>query len=99
MVTDPGKEWIIFAMFAFVATVMAAYWGVAAMATRWLMTRRAGALILAVPLIWLGIEYMHEFNTPALPPAAAGHGHYRTFAVSRKPPTSLASTGLRWPWC
>lgn len=65
MVTDPGKEWIIFAMFAFVATVMAAYWGVAAMATRWLMTRRAGALILAVPLVWLGIEYMHEFNTPA----------------------------------
>lgn len=65
MVTDPGNEWIIFAMFAFVATAMAAFWGVAAMISRWLMTRRQGWTIVLVPLVWLGIEFIHEFNTPA----------------------------------
>lgn len=65
MVTDPGNEWIIFAMFAFVATAMAAFWGVAAMISRWLLTRRAGWCVWLVPLAWLGIEFMHEFYTPA----------------------------------
>lgn len=65
MVTDPGNEWIVFAMFAFVATAMAAYWGVAAMISRWLLTRQAAWCLWLVPLAWLGIEFVHEFNTPA----------------------------------
>ncbi|MBX3474991.1 MAG: apolipoprotein N-acyltransferase [Planctomycetes bacterium] len=65
MVTDPGNEWIVFAMFAFVATAMAAFWGVAAMISRWLLTRRAAWCVWLVPLAWLGIEFLHEFNTPA----------------------------------
>lgn len=65
MVTDPGNEWIIFAMFAFVSTVMAAYYGVACMVMRWLMTRQQRWLVLFVPLAWLGFEFAHEFNTPA----------------------------------
>ncbi|MCL4731909.1 MAG: apolipoprotein N-acyltransferase, partial [Planctomycetes bacterium] len=64
MVTDPGNEWIVFGMFAFVATAMAAFWGVAAMISRWLLTRRAAACAWLVPLAWLGIEFMHEFYTP-----------------------------------
>ena len=65
MVTDPGNEWIIFAMFAFVATAMAAYYGVSAMVIRWLLTRRQRHLLWLVPLSWLGFEFAHEFNTPA----------------------------------
>jgi len=65
MATDPGNEWIVFAMFAFVATAMAAYWGVAIMCSRWLLTRQATWAVWLVPLMWLGIEFMHEFNTPA----------------------------------
>ena len=65
MVTDPGNEWIIFAMFAFVATAMAAYYGVSAMVIRWLLTRRAKHVVWLVPLVWLGFEFVHEFNTPA----------------------------------
>lgn len=65
MVTDPGNEWIIFAMFAFVATAMAAFWGLAALISRWLLTRRAAWCAWLVPLCWLGIEFLHEFNTPA----------------------------------
>jgi len=65
MVTDPGNEWIIFAMFAFVATAMAAYYGVSAMVIRWLLTRRQRHLLWLVPLSWLGFEFIHEFNTPA----------------------------------
>lgn len=65
MVTDPGNEWIIFAMFAFVATAMAAYFGVSAMVIRWLLTRRQRHLLWLVPLSWLGFEFIHEFNTPA----------------------------------
>lgn len=65
MVTDPGNEWIIFAMFAFVATAMAAYYGVCAMVIRWLLTRRAKHVVWLIPLVWLGFEFVHEFNTPA----------------------------------
>ncbi|MCB9896113.1 MAG: apolipoprotein N-acyltransferase [Planctomycetes bacterium] len=65
MVTDPGSEWIVFAMFAFVATAMAGYYGVAAMVIRWVLTRRQVKLMLLVPLVWLGFEFIHEFNTPA----------------------------------
>lgn len=65
MVTDPGNEWIIFAMFAFVATAMAAYYGVCAMVIRWLLTRRAKHAVWLIPLAWLGFEFLHEFNTPA----------------------------------
>jgi apolipoprotein N-acyltransferase len=65
MVTDPGNEWIIFAMFAFVATAMAAYYGVACIVIRWLMTRRNRQVIWLVPFVWLAFEFLHEFNTPA----------------------------------
>ena len=65
MVTDPGSAWIVFAMFAFVATAMAVFYGVAAMQIRWLLTRRVRGMMLLVPLAWLGFEYLHEFNTPA----------------------------------
>jgi len=64
MVTDPGNEWVIFGMFVFVVLVMSTYWGVAAMVTRWLLTRKARWMMALVPLAWLGIEFMHEFNTP-----------------------------------
>ncbi|MBZ0136199.1 MAG: apolipoprotein N-acyltransferase [Planctomycetes bacterium] len=65
MVTDPDSEWIVFAMFAFVATAMAVYYGVCAMVIRWLLTRRAKHAVWLVPLVWLGFEFIHEFNTPA----------------------------------
>ena len=65
MVTDPGSEWIVFAMFAFVATAMSMYYGVCAMVIRWVFTRRHRQMILLVPLVWLGFEFIHEFNTPA----------------------------------
>lgn len=65
MVTDPGSEWIIFAMFAFVSTAMAAYYGVAAMLMRWLLTRKQQWTLWLVPFAWLGFEFIHEFNTPA----------------------------------
>ena len=65
MVTDPGSEWIVFAMFAFVATAMACYYGVSALCIRWILTRRARQTIWLVPLVWLGFEFVHEFNTPA----------------------------------
>jgi apolipoprotein N-acyltransferase len=65
MVTDPGNEWIIFAMFAFVSTAMAAYYGVAAMVMRWLLTRKQRWTLWLVPFAWLGFEFLHEFNTPA----------------------------------
>lgn len=65
MVTDPGNEWIVFAMFAFVATAMAAYWGVSVMTMRWLLTRQVRWLALLVPFTWLAFEFLHEFNTPA----------------------------------
>lgn len=65
MVTDPGNEWIVFAMFAFVATAMSMYYGVATLMIRWLLTRRNRHMIWLVPLAWLGMEFIHEFNTPA----------------------------------
>jgi apolipoprotein N-acyltransferase len=65
MVTSPGDEWIVFAMFAFVATAMSMYYGVACMVIRWLLTRRNRQLVWLVPLVWLGFEFIHEFNTPA----------------------------------
>lgn len=65
MVTDPGNEWIVFAMFAFVATAMSCYWGVAVMMIRWLLTRQAMWLGLLAPFAWLAFEFIHEFNTPA----------------------------------
>lgn len=65
MVTDPGSEWIIFAMFVFVATAMPVYYGVATVCIRWLMTRRARHAIWLVPFVWQGFEFVHEFNTPA----------------------------------
>lgn len=65
MSTEPGNEPAIFAMFAFVATAMAAYYGVACMAMRWVLTRQASWLAWLVPFIWLGFEFAHEFDTPA----------------------------------
>lgn len=65
MSTDPGNEPAIFAMFAFVATAMAAYYGVCCMAMRWVLTRQASWLAWLVPFIWLGFEFAHEFDTPA----------------------------------
>ncbi|MBX3460140.1 MAG: apolipoprotein N-acyltransferase [Planctomycetes bacterium] len=65
MVTDPGNEWIIFAMFAFVATAQACFFGFAAMQARWLLTRQGYWPMLLVPLVWLGFEFAHEFYTPA----------------------------------
>ena len=65
MSTDPGNEPAIFAMFAFVATAMAAYYGVCCMAMRWVLTRQATWLAWLVPFIWLGFEFAHEFDTPA----------------------------------
>ncbi len=65
MGTEPGNEPAIFAMFAFVATAMAAYYGVCCMAMRWVLTRQATWLAWLVPFIWLGFEFAHEFDTPA----------------------------------
>jgi apolipoprotein N-acyltransferase len=65
MSTGPGQEIAIFGMFAFVATAMAAYYGVCCMCLRWVLTRQAMWLAWLVPLIWLGFEFAHEFDTPA----------------------------------
>jgi len=65
MTTAPESEIYIFLMFAFIATGMPAYKGVCGMAIRWVMTRRVTGLIVLIPLLWLGGEFVHEFNTPA----------------------------------
>lgn len=65
MGTTPGNEPAIFAMFAFVATAMAAYYGLCAMCMRWVLTRQAAWPVWLVPWIWLGFEFAHEFDTPA----------------------------------
>lgn len=65
MVTEPGNEWIIFSMFAFVATAQACFYGFASQQVRWLLTRAAAWPMWLVPLVWLGFEFAHEFNTPA----------------------------------
>lgn len=64
MVTDPGNEWIVFGTYVFVACFMSAFWATAVMASRWLLTRSARWAVALVPLVWLGIEFTHEFNTP-----------------------------------
>lgn len=65
MTTAPESEIYIFLMFAFIATGMPAYKGFCGMAIRWVMTRRVTGLIALIPLLWLGSEFVHEFNTPA----------------------------------
>ena len=65
MTTAPGNAIYIFLMFAFIATGMAAYKGVCGVMIRWLMTRRRAGWIWLTPLVWLGFEFIHEFNTPA----------------------------------
>ncbi len=65
MVTDPGNEWIIFAMFLFVTVVMCSFFGFAAFQMRWLLTRQALWPLALVPFVWLGWEFLHEFNSPA----------------------------------
>ncbi|MCH8967026.1 MAG: apolipoprotein N-acyltransferase, partial [Planctomycetes bacterium] len=65
MTTDPGSEIYIFLMFAFVTVIMAAFYGVAGMTIRWLLTRRKRWLIWFVPLAWVGFEFAHEFDIPA----------------------------------
>ena len=64
MGTEPGNEMAIFSMFAFVATAMAAYYGLCAVFMRWALTRQAAWAAGLVPLIWLGFEFIHEFDTP-----------------------------------
>lgn len=65
MTTDPGSEKYVFLMFVFVALIMAAFFGFAGMTIRWMLTRRQRWLQWLVPLVWLGFEFAHEFNTPA----------------------------------
>ncbi len=65
MVTDPGNEWIIFAMYSFIVFWMSVFFGFAAQQIRWLLTRRVTWTVWLVPFAWLGWEFLHEFNTPA----------------------------------
>lgn len=65
MTTAPESRIYIFLMFAFIATGMAAYKGVCGMAMRWVMTRRRSGWMWLAPVLWLGSEFVHEYNTPA----------------------------------
>ncbi|MCC6465800.1 MAG: apolipoprotein N-acyltransferase [Planctomycetes bacterium] len=65
MVTDPGNEWAIFAMFCLMCVVMGSFYGVAGLVTRWLLTRQAAWTAWLVPFVWLACEFAHEYEVPA----------------------------------
>ncbi|MHC4839944.1 MAG: apolipoprotein N-acyltransferase [Planctomycetota bacterium] len=65
MVTDPNTAWIIFGMYVLAVLIMTTPFCIAFMAMRWALTRQASWTAWLVPFIWLGFEFVNEFNTPA----------------------------------
>lgn len=75
MVTEPGTAWIIYGMYALGVCIMTTPFSFAFMGMRWALTRQAFWPWLLVPVIWLGMDFVNEFNTPApFPWLPAGTG-------------------------
>lgn len=75
MVTDPDAAWIIYGMYVLGVFIMTTPFSIAFMAMRWALTRQAKWTWGLVPFIWVGMDFVNEFDTPApFPWLPAGSG-------------------------